>query len=261
MLLSFEELTVADRVLIVDHDAVMRSKTCEGLADNGLTVIETGSLREAKAVLAGARFDLVAVEHHMPGEDGMEFVRDVTTRFDVPLIIVSDRARLINRVIGLEMGADDFVAKPFEMDELVARVRAVLRRSRRRPVDQSTPATGRPLQSAIYHFNGCEFDLGRRLLTRHDGAVIDLTSNEIDLLAAFVTNPQRPLSRVEILEHMGKDGDPTAARTIDVLISKLRRKIEPLGGQPGLVTTVRGAGYSFTTEVRSGGTNRLPDAR
>ena len=170
----------------------------------------------------------------------------ICNQLALPLIIVSNRGRAINKVIGLELGADDYMCKPIDLDELVARVHAVLRRTRR----QRGPAFKAPVAIGglpKYRFDGWELDSGRRTLASAQSGMLDLTSTEIDLLLIFVKNAQVPLSREHIVQQLGKSSDAAIGRAVDVLVSKLRRKLESDGVE--IIKTVRGAGYVFTASV------------
>jgi two-component system, OmpR family, response regulator len=249
-------------ILTVEPDEEYRSGLRLCLQDNGFAVVEIADGAEVFAELDKKCIDLLIMEYYLPGIDSANFVREICARYDVPVILTSQRARVIQRIIGLEMGADDFLTRPFELDELVARVRVVLRRMRRKrgsfaPVEAAASARSK----LLYRFDNLMFDVGRRELRSAEGSMIELTSMEIDLLFTFVQNPQRPLSRVSIIESLGKGGDGAAVRTIDVLVSKLRKKLEDGHRDADIIKTVRGAGYVFTPDVFQEGSHGISDAR
>lgn len=237
-----------DCILVVELAGQPRLDMEAGLSENGFDVVVAASYDEVTTALQGGGIDVTVLDPNIVRDDGMQLIRELTAAFPTPLIIISDKVRTIHKIVGLEMGADDYMCRPIEVDELAARIRAVLRRSRPSATVQSTSgksAVG--LASPIYRFDGWHFDAGRRELTDPNGEPVDLTSMEAEMLITFVRNAQTPLSRLSIIEHLGKRGDPTSVRTIDVLISKLRKKIERDGND--MIKTVRGAGYVFTPLV------------
>lgn len=240
----------SDRILVIDHDAATRRLLMHCFEDAGMEVKEASNGKEAWAIMAKYEPHLITLEQNLPGEDGLQLLREICSTRNAAIIIVSDRSRVMNRIVGLEMGADDFVPKPFDVDELTARVRAVLRRARRAAASQLNEKVAQASSSGgRYKFEAFDFDCGRRQLQTGNGTPIELTSMEFDLLAIFVLNSQRPMSRLAIIESLGKECDSASVRTIDVLISKLRRKIEPNERHPQIIKTVRGAGYVFTPNV------------
>lgn len=235
-----------DVILLADCDAAIRQEICLGLGENGLDVVEAANYSELVIATENANVSLVILDPDGMGGDGMELVRFMCNQVGLPLIIVSNKGRAINKVIGLELGADDYMHKPIDVDELVARIRAVLRRIRRQRLDPRGNSA-RSSNFPLFRFDGWELDAARRTLTGPGGILSDLTSTEIDLLLILVRNAQSPLSREIIIEQLGKRNDSSACRTIDVLVSKLRRKLEGEGDQ--MIKTVRGAGYVFTAAV------------
>lgn len=237
-------------ILVLEPEVDTQNCLAASLVDAGFDVSIAANGREAREATSAARFDLAILEIQLPGEDGLQIIRDLFVAKGLPSIVVSKRSKPIHKILALEIGADDFVTKPFDVDEVLSRVRAVLRRTTRSntalkndqiPIDKS--------YTDVYRFDGLEFDLGRRELKKQCGQAIDLTSAEIDLLGAFVKHPMVPLSRGSIIDQMGNLGDASSLRTIDVLISKLRRKIEPGTEHPEIIKTVRGAGYVFAPKV------------
>jgi len=235
-----------DRILVADSDFELRQSVCLSLADNGFYVFEAAHYSELGIVETDRTISLAVVEPDGLGGNGMHLVRFICDQVGLPLIIISHKGRALNKVIGLELGADDYMCKPIDNDELVARIRAVLRRTRRQrlpALDTSVVRSGLPR----FRFEGWELDAGRRTLACPKGIFLELTSTEIDLLVIFAKNPQVPLSREVIIERLGKRSDSAAVRTIDVLVSKLRRKLEREGNE--MIKTVRGSGYVFTALV------------
>ncbi len=188
--------------------------------------------------------DLIVLDLNMPEEDGLSIVRDLKRRSSVPVIMLTATASAIDRVVGLELGADDYVAKPCELRELVARIRSVLRRS------QSTAAAPATAESKnkVVRFGTKWLDVDGRLLRDDDGVEHPLTASEFNLLKAFADNPKRVLTRERLLD-LANARDPDAFdRAIDIRITRIRRKIEPDPAHPNVIRTVRGAGYVFSPD-------------
>lgn len=251
---SRPSLRAAATIMTIEPDEEFRRELRIGLQDNCFEVVEVTHALDVFEELGRRSVDLLIIEYYIPGVDSATFVRDICERYETPVILISQRARIVQKIVGLEMGADDFLIRPFEFDELVARIPAVLRRVRRR---QISPGPDKVVECAVqkplYRFDSLLFDAGKRELRSTEGHLIELTSMEIDLLYTFVQNPQRPLSRLSIIESLGKGGDGAAVRTIDVLVSKLRKKLENGLRDAGIIKTVRGAGYVFTSEVEQEG--------
>ncbi|MCA3246387.1 MAG: response regulator transcription factor [Azospirillum sp.] len=230
-------------ILVVDDDGEIRRLTAQLLSENGfrVTAVADGdALRRQGGV---DRFDLAVLDVMLPGEDGFALCRHIRTLSDMPIIMLTARADETDRVVGLEIGADDYIVKPFASRELVARIRARLRRLQVAP----------PLRSAErrtrFSFDGWMIDSIRRELRAPDGTIISLTSTEFDLLIVFVERPQRVLSRDELLDLVhGRSAHPFD-RSIDVSISRLRKKIEAQADEPRFIRTVRNGGYVFSTDV------------
>jgi DNA-binding response OmpR family regulator len=193
------------------------------------------------AVLARLRPDLVVLDLMLPGEDGLSICRRLRAQDSIPILMLSAKGEEIDRVVGLELGADDYLAKPFGPRELLARVRALLRRSQAAPV---RPASRR------FAFDVFLIDLDARQLADQSGAAVTLTSAEFDLLSCFVQRSRRVLSRDQILDWTrGRTADPFD-RTVDMLTSRLRRKLDAVSPGSNLISTVRNGGYLFTAPVR-----------
>ena len=231
-------------VLVVDDDREIRDLLARFLAKHGLRVTAAANGAEMRAALADWRIDLVVLDIMMPGEDGLTLCRQLRAESSLPVIMLTAMGEEVDRIVGLEMGADDYLAKPFNPRELLARIKAVLRRA-----GEASPAAGDPTPGTVLVFAGWSLDLDRRQLSAADGVMVPLSGGEFDLLAAFATHPQRVLSRDQLLDlARGRDAQPFD-RSIDVQVSRLRRKIEPDPKQPTLIKTVRSGGYIFTPSV------------
>ncbi len=203
---------------------------------------------ELQDVLAALRTDLIILDLGLPGDDGFTLTRDIRATSEVPIIILTGRNEEVDRILGLELGADDYITKPFSPRELRARIMAVLRRTR--GVDRTGHTPADAINAAAVTFAGWEFDLDHRRLVSPSGVEVNLSNSEFNLLAAFVAAPNRVLSRGELLSLSRKYGDEILERSIDIQIFRLRQKIEDSGKDVPLVKTQRGAGYIFTPEVK-----------
>lgn len=230
-------------VLVVDDDRRIRTMLARFLVDHGLRVSQAGNGREMFEVCADARIDVIVLDIMMPGEDGLSLCRRMRAQSPVPIILLTAMNADTDRIIGLEIGADDYVVKPFNPRELLARIRAVTRRM------LATSTTPQRQGSAAYRFEGWMLDSSRRTLTSPDGALTDLTSGEFDLLLAFLEHPQRVLNRDQLLDLARGRSSQAYDRSIDVQISRLRRKIEANPQEPALIKTIRNEGYFFTADV------------
>jgi two-component system OmpR family response regulator len=232
-------------VLVVDDDPQIRLLVARFLQRHGYKVTGAPDGRVMLDVLQQAEIDLVILDLMLPGRSGFDLCGDVRATSQVPIMMLTARTDEGDRVIGLEAGADDYVTKPFSPRELLARVRAVLRRSR---VTRGGSA-GRAREAVA--FDGWRLDLRRRELTSPSGTLVDLSTGEFDLLVAFVEHANRVLSREALMQFAKtRSSDDPFDRTIDVQISRLRRKLDAdaLGGQ--LIKTIRGAGYMFTASIQ-----------
>ncbi|MEI7037409.1 response regulator [Fulvimonas yonginensis] len=231
-------------LLVVDDDAEIAALLKRYLSTQGFRVSAVDSGKAMLALLAADGVDLVLLDLGLPGEDGLELTRHLHEHWRGPVIIVTGRADSVDRIVGLEVGADDYVTKPFDLRELLARIRSVLRRSGER----ARPAANR--QAPAYLFAGYRLDLHGRNLIGPGGAPVPLTSGEYELLRVFVAHANRVLSRDELMNQLyGRDAGPYD-RAIDVQIGRLRRKIEADPASPALIKSVRGAGYVFSGTVR-----------
>ena len=213
------------------------------LAEHGLRVTQAADGRQMFAALEVGRFDLVVLDLMMPGEDGLSLCRRLRERGDTPVIMLTALGAETDRIVGLELGADDYVTKPFNPRELLARVRAVLRRAGTAAHPSETA------QAEAFGFDGWTLHVARRVLASPEGARVELTTGEFDLLLAFVLHPQRTLTRDQLLDLAHGRASQLFDRSIDVQVSRLRRKVEPDPAQPTLIRTVRSGGYIFTATV------------
>jgi len=236
---------VAPHVLAVDDDPAIRELIAEYLAANDLRVTTVATGEEMARVLSEQAIDVVVLDLRLQGEDGMELAKKIRADSAVPIIMVTGKMEEADRVMGLELGADDYVTKPFSPRELLARVRAVLRRYKL--VEDLVPA--RDEKRRAYRFGGWELNLRTRRLTSPKGERIELTNGEFSLLQAFCAAPRRILSRDQLLELSRLNRAEVYDRSIDVQILRLRRKIEVNPSDPEYIKTERGAGYMFDVPV------------
>ena len=234
-------------VLAIDDDAGMRQLIADYLGEHDLrvTTVATGAAMEK--VLAEQAIDVVVLDLRLAGEDGMQLAKKLRETSEVPIIIVSGRKDEADRVMALELGADDYVTKPFGPRELLARVRAVLRRYK--TTNEVLPA--RNEKRRAYRFAGWELNLRTRRLTGPGSQRVELSNGEFSLLEAFCSAPQRVLSREQLLDLSRLHNAEVYDRSIDVQILRLRRKIEANPSQPEYIKTERGAGYIFDTPVET----------
>jgi len=231
-------------ILIVDDHREIRDLVSRALSKEGFRVSVAADGRAMRKVLDDGRIDLILLDLMLPGEDGLSLCRSLRATSSIPIIMLTAKGDELDRVIGLEMGADDYLPKPFGSRELVARIRAVLRRS------QETLTAGSPSQQPThYRFDRWRLDTGRRELLQDDGITIPLSTGEYDLLLAFVARPQRVLSRDQLLDLARGRAANALDRSIDTQVSRLRRKLELDPGDPKIIKTVWGGGYIFTPAV------------
>jgi two-component system OmpR family response regulator len=228
-------------ILVVDDDREIRDLLNRFLVKHGLRVSTARDGTEMTRILDGAAIDLVVLDLMLPGEDGLSLCRKLRATTSLPVIMLTAMGEDTDRIVGLEMGADDYLPKPFNPRELLARIKAVLRRV------QSLPASGPKGDTA--KFDGWILDLGSRRLTSPQGEEVELSTGEYDLLLAFATHPRRVLSRDQLLDlARGRTAAPFD-RSVDIQVMRLRRKIEVDPKEPRLIKTVRGGGYMFAAEV------------
>ena len=228
-------------ILVVDDDREIRDLLNRFLVKHGLRVSTARDGIEMTRILDGAAIDLVVLDLMLPGEDGLSLCRKLRSTTNLPVIMLTAMGEDTDRIVGLEMGADDYLPKPFNPRELLARIKAVLRRV------QSLPAASPKGDTA--KFDGWVLDLGSRRLTSPQGEEVELSTGEYDLLLAFATHPRRVLSRDQLLDlARGRTAAPFD-RSVDIQVMRLRRKIEADPKEPRLIKTVRGGGYMFAAEV------------
>jgi DNA-binding response OmpR family regulator len=235
-----------ERILIVDDDAAIRELTDEYLSGHGFRTAVAADGGQMRAAIAEARPDVVLLDLNLPGEDGFALTRWLRAHHDVAIIMVTGAGEVVDRIVGLEVGADDYLAKPFDLRELRARVNSVLRRSR----PQTAPAAAKDAQAKEQRVRvgRCRLDLATHQLTDEKGAELPLTGMEFDLLRVFIEHANRVLSRDQLLNlTRNREWEPFD-RSIDIRIARLRRKIESDPAHPSAIRTVRGAGYMFVTE-------------
>ncbi len=232
------------RVLVVDDDPDIARLVQTYLRQNGFHVEMATHAAQARQLLEREPFHLAIVDLVMPGEDGLALTRHMRAKYDMGIIILSGQGESVDQVAGLETGADDYVTKPVQLRALLARVRSVLRRLNPAPVAQRPPA------SRLTKFSDWTLDQDRRCLLDPAGGEVTLTASEFSLLVAFLTHANRVLDRDQLLDLVrGRDSTPFD-RSIDVLVGRLRHKIERDRSKPALIKTVRGAGYMLVSEVR-----------
>jgi two-component system phosphate regulon response regulator OmpR len=234
-------MTAAGCVLIVDDDPSIREMLAEYLGAHGFVTAQAEDGTSMRAEIERATPDVVLLDLRLPHEDGLTLARYLRERYDVGIIMVTGAGEVVDRIVGLEVGADDYVTKPFDPRELLARVKSVLRRS------QARPATDAPVDRAAQRvpFGRCRLDLASHQLFDGDGREIPITSMEFDLLRAFAEHPGKALSRDRILTlTRNREWDPYD-RSIDIRIARVRRKIELDPENPQLIRTVRGVGYMY----------------
>ncbi|GCA50316.1 response regulator (plasmid) [Sinorhizobium meliloti] len=238
--------TLPEHILVVDDDARIRQMLARYFEEEGYRVSLAGDGLEMRECLDKESIDIILLDLVLPGEDGLALARGIRARSDVPLIMLTGRNDVVDRVVGLEVGADDYIAKPFHLREVLARVRGVLRR--RQPQqsqsDRETPS------AEVYCFEGLRLDIDRRqLVADDDGREVPLTTGEFDMLCVLVKHAGRVLQR-ELLMDLTRGRNLEAFdRTIDAQIARLRRKIERDPTRPALIKSVRGVGYVFSARA------------
>jgi two-component system, OmpR family, response regulator len=235
---------IQPHILIVDDDASIRALLTEYLTENGLRVSSAGTGAEMTAILAEAAIDLVVLDLRLAGEDGMAIARTLRADSAIPIIMLTGVRDEADRVMGLELGADDYLTKPFSPRELLARVRTVLRRAA-----AATPVQARESELRAFRFADFELNLRTRRLTRQGGGPVDLSNSEFNLMAALLASPQRVMTRDQLIEASRVYDNEVYDRAIDVQIMRLRRKIEADPSHPTFIVTERGVGYSFSARV------------
>jgi two-component system, OmpR family, response regulator len=228
------------RILVVDDDARIRQMLMRYFEGEGFDVSAVADGRGLRAEFERCPPDLVLLDLVLPGEDGLALAQQVRSRSEIPIIMLTGRNDVVDRVVGLEIGADDYIAKPFHLREVLARVRTVLRR--KTPQDQPSAGDG----SKLLRFEGWGLDLDRRQLLAADGSEVPLTTAEFDMLVVLVKRPGHVLTRDALMDLTRGRSFAPLDRTIDTQIARLRKKIEPDAKHPTLIKSVRGVGYVFT---------------
>lgn len=232
-------------ILLVEDDGALRTLTARALRQNGFHVLTAATGAEMWVSLRASVAHLIILDIMLPGASGFDLFRRLRRESDVPVIFISARGSEEDRVLGLELGADDYLAKPFSTRELAARVSAVLRRG---GLDGAAGGALDTHASEFLRFDGWLVSLARRELRGPTGALVDLTGAEFDLLSTFLSHPQRVLGRERLMELSRSRMGDSSDRSIDVLVSRLRRKLQSDGAEPPIIT-VRGVGYMFKVEV------------
>lgn len=237
-------MTQVPHVMVVDDEASTRDMVGDYLRMHGFRATLCDGGPALRAAFAKEAPDLIVLDLNMPEEDGLSIIRDLKQRSTVPVIMLTATASAIDRVVGLELGADDYVAKPCELRELVARIRSVLRRTQGGGAAEGSAAP----KNKVVRFGTKWLDLDAHLLRDDEGVEHPLTASEFNLLKAFAENPKRVLTRERLLD-LANARDPDAFdRAIDIRITRIRRKIEPDPAHPNVIRTVRGAGYVFSPD-------------
>ncbi|RZS79889.1 two-component system OmpR family response regulator [Phyllobacterium myrsinacearum] len=233
---------IVSRILLVEDDQEIAAMVVEMLSDNGFQAIAAGSATDMDALLRKQSFDLIVLDAMLPGEDGFSICRRLRATSVTPIIMLTALSDDIDRIVGIEIGADDYITKPFNSRELLARIKGLLRRS-------SYSAEPRSQQSPM-QFAGWLIDPALRQLLNPDGVHVSMTTAEFDVLLAFCRNPGRIMTREQLLglTHAGTAGP--VERSIDVHVSRVRQKIEPSVHEPTMIKTVRLGGYMFTPRVK-----------
>lgn len=233
------------RVLVVDDDPDVQALLDDYLSEQGYQVVAADSAAAARLALDAGAPGVVLLDVGLPGEDGLSLARYIRERFDIGIIMISGAGDTVDRIVGLEVGADDYVAKPFDPRELRARLKSVLRRYRREAAAAEAAPVWDSQRVAVGH---AVLDLDSRQLFDQGGREIPLTRMEFELLEVLVQRPNRPLTRDQLLNiTQNRDWDPFD-RSIDIRVARLRRKVEPDPERPRYIRTVRGVGYMFVPE-------------
>ena len=237
-----------DHILIVDDDAEIRSLLTRYLEKNGLRATAVGDGRSMWQALGRGAFDLIVLDLMLPGDDGLTLCRTLRGKSDVPIVMLTARGDETDRIVGLEMGADDYVPKPFSARELLARIKVILRRTR------TLPPNMKQGDEQLLRFAGWTLDTARRELMAPDGSEAPIGGAEYKLLRVLLDHPNRVLDRDQLLElTQGREADPLD-RSIDVQVSRLRHRLGDDSRSPQLIKTVRGEGYVLSATVSREGT-------
>jgi two-component system, OmpR family, response regulator len=236
--------TIPPHILVIDDDPQIRALLQEYLSENALRVSVASTGQEMSEILAHQPIDLIILDLRLAGEDGMVITRTLRDRSAIPIVMLTGVRDEADRVMGLELGADDYLTKPFSPRELLARIRSVLRRTK-----STVPDATKQQEIRAYRFAAFELNLRTRRLKRRDGEDIVLTNGEFNLLAALLSAPERILTRDQLLEASRVYDNEVYDRAIDIQVLRLRRKIELDPSQPRFIVTERGVGYIFNSTV------------
>ncbi|MDN3277566.1 response regulator [Frankia sp. RB7] len=239
-------MTQSQHIMIVDDEAPAREMVGDYLKMHGFTVTLCDGGKSLRTAIDGSMPDLVVLDLNMPEEDGLSIIRDLKSRINVPVIMLTATASPIDRVVGLELGADDYVAKPCELRELMARIRSVLRRSAPVKAAATETAAAKSDKDQLVRFGTKWLDLEAQALRDDEGNEHPLTASEFGLLKVFAANPKRVLSRERLLELANARDAEAFDRAVDLRIMRIRRKIEPDPTKPAVIRTIRGGGYLFS---------------
>lgn len=242
------------QIIVVDDEEHLRDMVAEYLSGQGFVARAASGGKALDTMLAERSADLILLDINMPGEDGLSIARRVRSQTSISVIMVTSADDTIDKIVGLEVGADDYLTKPFDLRELKARIRAVLRRNRG-PAAPATASSGPPeadpANTSLARFGRLFADLAGRRLLDDSGAELPVTLMEFDLVQVFLENPYRVLSRDRLLDLANRGNDNPFDRSIDIRVTRLRKKIEEDPSRPQTIKTVRGAGYMYTPAKRS----------
>ena len=239
-------MNTPDHILVVDDDTEIRSLLHEYLQKQGYRVNAVADGKGLREAVATSHPDLIILDLMLPGEDGLTLCRELRAKSEIPIIMLTARGDETDRIVGLEMGADDYVAKPFSPRELLARIKSVLRRARALPENLKTEESG------LFRFAGWTLDAATRNLTSPQGVVVALSGTDFRLLKIFVDHPNRVLTRDQLIDLMlSRDAGPYD-RAIEVQVSRLRQRLGEDAKEPAIIKTVRGQGYVFAEHVEAG---------
>jgi DNA-binding response OmpR family regulator len=238
-------------ILIVDDDEKIRRLLRRCFEADGYSVVEAASAREVDDQIALTHVDLVTLDLQLGDDDGLSIAKSLRTKVDIPIIMVTGKGDVIDKVVGLEMGADDYISKPFHIREVQARVRAHLRRSDRQAtgeVEQDTNLHSE-FNEPIFEFVGWRADQSTYELRDPTGQICDLTTTDFKLLMIFLNSPKRVLSRDHIMDQLNGQSWSPYDRTVDNQVARLRKKLEVQTDSPSIIKTIRGVGYMFTADI------------
>ena len=239
-------MNTPDHILVVDDDTEIRNLLHEYLQKQGYRVTAVADGKGLRSAVAVSHPDLIILDLMLPGEDGLTLCRELRAKSEIPIIMLTARGDETDRIVGLELGADDYVAKPFSPRELLARIKSVLRRARALPENLKTEESG------LFRFAGWTLDGGTRNLTSPQGVVVALSGTDFRLLKIFVDHPNRVLTRDQLIDLMLSREAGPYDRAIDVQVSRLRQRLGEDAKEPAIIKTVRGQGYVFAAHVEAG---------